>query len=201
MKSMQICVCGWYYPQEFYRSLLHVSDCFDIVVVGNRKGDTLGLPFVVRKNTGLDWGAFSYFLDNLWDNDSSVLFLQDDNEVNEVFFNEVIKIPHDLAFVFRNKKEFRENYSHGRAFFASAKFLRILKQGGGIWYDKDNHGFIASGYSWTETPPKGSQDHNAGIRTFTNKVQEIGTTHPNLSVDKQYYSKNIYLGRRGKIVK
>ena len=63
---LQICVVGWHFRREFTESLRTVADRFDIVVVANRAGDSRGLRTVERENTGLDWGAFSYFLDHEW---------------------------------------------------------------------------------------------------------------------------------------
>lgn len=199
--KFQICVCGWYYYPAFYKSLLEVKDKFSVIIIGNREGEVFGLSFVLRNNIGLDWGAYSYFVDNEWDGQSNVLFMQDDSAVSDSFFEEMSKISFDQAFIFRNQKEFEENYSHGRAFFASRRFLEILKKEGGIWYDQGNKGFIAEGTSWSEKPPEGCRDHNAGIRNFTSKVKQIGEKNPGLSVNGQVYSKKVYLGRRGKISK
>jgi hypothetical protein len=199
--NLQICVCGWYYYPEFYKSLLAIKDKFNVVVIGNKNGDVLGLPFFLRDNAGLDWGAYSFFLDHHWDGKSNTLFIQDDAEAEEEFFDEMSKITLDQAFIFRDKKEFEENYSHGRAFFASGKFLKNLKEDGGIWFDKGNKGFIAKGTSWSEKPPEGCKDHNAGIREFTSKVKKIGENNPDLSVNRQVYSQRIHLGRRGIIKK
>ncbi|MFA5925768.1 MAG: hypothetical protein WC831_02445 [Parcubacteria group bacterium] len=197
--KFQICVCGWYYYPEFYKALLRVKDKFSIIVIGNKEGEVFNLPFVLRNNIGLDWGAYSFFLDNKWDGKSNVLFMQDDSTVSDGFFEEMSKISFDQAFIFRNQKEFEENYSHGRAFFASGKFLKNLNEDGGILFDEGNNGFIAKGTSWSEKPPKGCQDHNAGIRDFTSKVKRIGENNPELSVNKQVYSEKVRLGRRGVI--
>ena len=79
--NLQICVCGWYYYPEFYKYLLAIKDKFNVVVIGNKNGDVLGLPFFLRDNAGLDWGAYSFFLDHHWDGKSNTLFIQDDAEV------------------------------------------------------------------------------------------------------------------------
>lgn len=197
--SVQVCVCGWYFRPGFYTSLRDVPSSFEVVVVANRPGETLGLPTVERGNTGLDWGAFARFLDRSWNGRSDVLFLQDDVEVEPAFWEDVAAIRDDQAFIFRDRAEFEVAYSHGRAHFASARFLEALKEAGGIWYDEGNRGFIAAGPSWSEQPPEGCLDHNAGIRAYTARVQAIGSAHPEMTVDRQVYSTNVHLGQRGVI--
>jgi hypothetical protein len=76
-----------------------------------------------------------------------------------------------------------------------------MRSHGGIWYDNGNRGFIAKGKSWTEKPPEGCGDHNAGIRKFTSQVKEIRVQYPEWSVNKPFYSQNITLGKRGKLDK
>jgi hypothetical protein len=196
---MQVCVCGWHYPRGFYESLRAVAGRFDIVVVANRPGESHGLRTIERENVGLDWGAFSFFLDHVWDAESSVLFLQDDTSVRDGFWDEVQQIPYDQAFIFRDEAEFEEAYSHGRAHFASARFLALVAAGGGIWFDAGNRGFIAAGKSWTGTPPPDCLDHNAGIRAYTELVKRIGSEHPELLVNHRVYSEDVHLGRRGHV--
>jgi hypothetical protein len=193
----QICVCGWHYRRAFYEQLAAVAHRFDIVVVANRAGDTLGLRTVDRENTGLDWGAFSHFVDHAWNGASSVVFLHDDTDVEPPFWDEVEAAPCDQAFIFRNRDDFRVAYSHGRAHLATARFLARVRERGGIWFDRGNRGFIAAGPSWSETPPPGSLDHNAGIRRYTELAQRIGAEHPELQVDRQLFSRHVLLGRRG----
>lgn len=196
---MQICVCGWYYPRPFYERLCAVDGRHDVTVVANRPGDALGLRTIERENLGLDWGAYSFFLEHAWDGAADVLFLQDDTRVSGPFWDEMAAITHDQAFVFRDRAEFEAAYSHGRAHVASARFLALARARGGIWFDRGNCGFIAAGTSWSETRPPGCLDHNAGIRAYTQLVQRIGAEHTALSVDRQVYSEHVWLGRRGTV--
>jgi hypothetical protein len=196
---MQICVCGWYYPCSFYESLRSVSSRFDITVVANRRGDALGLPTLERENVGLDWGAFSHFLEHAWRGNRSVLFLHDDTTVEPRFWDEVEAIPYDQAFIFRDEAEFKRAYSHGRAHVASGRFLALVRDHGGIWFDQGNHGFIAHGSSWSEAPPPGCLDHNAAIRAYTALVEQIGAENRDLVVNRPVYSENISMGRRGRL--
>ncbi len=195
--TMQICVCGWYFHKEFYTVLASVSTIFDIVIVANRPGDTLGLLFILRENTGLEWGAYSYFLDNCWDGVSSVLFMHDDTRTDADFFGRIQQTTFDQAFIFENESGYQQSYSHGRAFYASADFLKLCRSNGGIYYDKGNRGFIAPGYSWSMQPPDGCRDHNYAIREFTKLCKHIAADYPELSVNKQIYDTGISLGIRG----
>jgi len=199
-RATQVCVCGWHYRREFYENLRAAAGRLDIVVVANRPGDSHGLTTIARENVGLDWGAFSFFLDRAWDARSNVLFLQDDTSVRARFWDEVERIAYDQAFIFRDRTEFERTYSHGRAHFAGARFLACVVAKGGIWFDGGNRGFIAAGRSWSEAPPPGSFDHNAGVRAYTELVKRIGAENPDLVVNRQIYSENIRLGRRGRVL-
>ncbi|MGZ4462661.1 MAG: hypothetical protein ACXVZP_07465 [Gaiellaceae bacterium] len=157
---MHICICGWHYRHAFYESLRSVCDRFEITIVAHRPGDTLGLPTITRENRGLDWGAFSCFLDHAWDGEQDLLFLHDDTDVRDRFWDELLTIPHDQAFIFRERAGFEAAYSHGRAHFAGSRFLKLVRMGGGIWYDD---GTAAS------TPPglPGASNRRAAASTTT----------------------------------
>jgi hypothetical protein len=196
--KVKICVCGWYFYQDFYATLNSLRAAFDIVIIANKSGNAPGLPYILRENIGLEWGAYSYFLDNCWDGFSSVLYMHDDIKANADFFLNIQGTTLDQAFIFQNEFEYQQNYSHGRAFYASARFLNLCRLYGGIYYDKGNSGFIAPGYSWSTKPPEGCKDHNYAIREFTELVKRIAEDYPDMSVNKQIYSPNICLGVRGK---
>jgi hypothetical protein len=198
-EQTQVCVCGWYYRPDFYEALRSVSDRVDITVVANRGGDTRGLRTLERENIGLEWGAFCYFLIRAWNAIANVVFLHDDTYVTDRFWGDVERIAYDQAFIFRDVSEYESAYSHGRAHFASARFLALVRASGGIWFDPGNRGFIAAGHSWSEAPPPGCLDHNAGIRAYTELVKRIGVENPTLSVNREVYSESVYLGRRGRV--
>ena len=198
--KMQICVCGWYYFPKFFDKLrLAVKQGYDAVVVRHQIGDTKGIRFVDRENTGLEWGAYSYFLENLWDGSSNVLFTQDDNEVNDdEFWNWCSGIKEDICCVFNNQSEAAYNsYAHGRMLFTSSKFLSAAKERGGFWYDKGNTGFIVQGHYTTKKPPKGCGHHNAGIHHFVQFVARIRREVPELRKRTIICNPNVKLGRRG----
>lgn len=153
---------------------------------------------IVRENVGLEFGAYAYYLNAYWDRRSPVLFMHDDVQVQPTFFDTVAAIPFDQAYVFTNEAHYQQDRAHGRAMYASARFLHHVIQEGGIWYDPGNTGFIAKGPSWSETPPEGCMDHNAGIRAFMSLSTRIGEAS-GMSVNKPFYIENVLLGRRGQI--
>jgi hypothetical protein len=59
--KMQICICGWHYYPDFYKTLSVISERYEIFIIAHKEGDTSGLPCVPRENTGLEWGAYSFF--------------------------------------------------------------------------------------------------------------------------------------------
>jgi len=199
---MQICVCGWWYFPEYYDALLEaVKRGYHTVVVKHRDGETNGLPFVNKDNIGLEWGAYSYYIDEIWDGESDVLFTQDDVKVKDAsFFDWASKITEDVCSIFHNNADARYNgEAHGRMIFMSSRFLLGAQKLGGFWYDKGNHGFIAKGNYRSETPPPGSSHHNAGIHNFLKLVPRVRKESPEIKRRTFLCSPKIVLGRRGKL--
>ena len=117
-----------------------------------------------------------------------MFFTHDDTVVGGKVFDEIAKIRHDCAYVFRDEAEERSNGGkHGRAIFCSARFLKlilnyecnchqakdredrhhhegaILKGTGphkGFWYDPENKGFVSG------RPDYGRRHYNEGIYHF-----------------------------------
>ena len=199
---MQICVCGWYYYPSFYETLVKLRGIGGpaAVVIRHQPGDTQGLLCIDRENVGLEWGAYSYYLDKVWDGHSDVLFTQDDIEVFDLsFFGWAATIQEDICFIFNNEGESRYNgTAHGRMFFASSRFLVAATTLGGFWYDKGNHGFIAKGNYRTEKPPPGCSHHNAGIHRFTSFVPKIRKYNTEIKKRAYLCDPRVKLGRRGK---
>lgn len=199
---MVICVCGWWYYANYYETLVKLRDSGGpaAVVIRHKPGDTKGLLCIDRENTGLEWGAYSYYLDKVWDGKNDVLFTQDDVEVKDLkFFGWAATITEDICFIFNNDGEARYNgTAHGRMFFASSRFLTTAKKLGGFWYDKGNTGFIAKGNYRTEKPPPGCSHHNAGIHAFTNFVPKIRKYNPEIRKRTYLCDSRVKLGRRGK---
>lgn len=197
---LQICVCGWYFYPSLYQTLRKLPVNYDPLVIAHRHGNTHGIRTVVRANVGLEFGAYAYFLQHWWDTRSNVLFLHDDVVLPIAFFQRVHTIPADQAYIFRHAAEYEQNLGHGRAIYATSRFLTYVQAKGGLWYDVANTGFVAQGPSWSEQPPPGCQDHNAGIRAFMALSKRIGD-ETGLIVNQPFYIPSAALGRRGHFVK
>lgn len=190
---MHICVVGWYFYKEFLDALIEVKARYDIMFVSHRKGE---VPFDNRliPNVGLEWGCYSYYLDNFWDGEGDVLFTHDDVKVfDPTVFDEIASIPYDFSMIFRDKREGLLNlWYHGRAFFAKAKFLDFLKAHGGIWYDKDNHGFNS-----VEDLSKNKWLNN-GTTRMMQQIEWIRNQGTSLKIAPSFIERYLY-GFRGKI--
>lgn len=202
---MNICVCGWYYYPGFYKQLTKAKDLYPVYVVCNKESKRVnGLPHTIRENTGLDWGAYNYYLENVWDHKSPVLFMQDDVKVDSItVFIQIEGLQkdksRDVVFLFNNGMEATYNSNaHGRAFYCSPRFLTAILEDGNFRYDENNCGFIANGSYTSERPPKGCRHHNYGIHSFLSQIARINRR-------KKYNPRSIYLfsgltlGRRGKV--
>lgn len=150
---MNICVVGWYYRPEFYEALLAHRE-FRVEVVAHRTPpDYLtfeDVHWLYHENVGLEWGAYDYYLRGMWDQKSPVLFMHDDAVVAYGFFQRVEQEakPFDLAFVFRDGDEERDNCGvHGRCVYMSQRLLTRFRPIG-FNYDNENHGdLIGPGYN------------------------------------------------------
>ena len=138
---MKICVVGWYYYPEFYRQLEQVHEKYPVTIIAHRKNEISDLPTIERENIGLEWGAYNYYLMNVWDG-GDVLFTHDDTLVSNLkAFDKIAGIGEDIAFIHRYKEEAEANIVvHGRSFFTSDRFLSFCKSHGGFWYDQENLG-------------------------------------------------------------
>lgn len=203
MGMMNICVCGWYFRKSFMTALKQVSHRFPVAIVAHRMPPkhALDLAWVLKENVGLEWGAYNYFLMNLWDGQSSVLFIHDDTEVMDTrVFSRIAMIEADQAFIFNNGREAAYNSGgHGRAVFCSSKFLNVVKDSGGFWYDEGNKGFIAEGGYRTEKPPEGCMHHNAAMHRLMRDFAKWRKIDLGLEVRRQILMPDLFLGRRGKI--
>lgn len=188
---MNICVCGWYldHYDEFYLCLHRVKH--NVHIVSNRQDEYLkmiDLPYTVRENTGLEWGAYNHYLTNVWQG-GDVLFCHDDIEIlpmvvnNEIkepefIFDQIAKLDVDQAYIFRNMQEDAENRSqHGRMIFCSEKFLKKAK---GFYFDESNDG--------------DSENYNAGINAFHEQARKIGG-----KVHQRAYVPSFIFGKRGQL--
>jgi len=161
---MQICVAGWDFNKSLYASLSRNQ--LDTHAVLHKKGDTQGVPFCLIPNEGLEWGIYDYFLKNLWDKKSPVLFMQDDiSIVEDSFFTEMLSLTDDFTFIHDSISKCisseRLFSGTGQCFKASSKFLTYLwKNHRGFWYDSKNTGQFDGG-------------EHAGIGVFLQRLKDI----------------------------
>lgn len=130
---MNICVCGWYFRNEFYVALANAGD-YNITIICNREPpiDTLpDLNFITRPNVGLEFGAYQYYLTHFWEK-GDTLFIHDDIDIiGDGFWNRVEQLRLDQAFLFQTEFQGKCNQNfHGRAFFCSQRFLTVMRDYG-----------------------------------------------------------------------
>lgn len=191
---MKICVCGWYFDDNVYSSLWRLHQKYPVFIIAHKEHDSLkdyDLPYEVVENKGMEWGAYSHYVKNVWDGDS-VLFMHDDIRIKpividyaispgELVFNRLAEIEHDQAYVFQNRREDILNYGqHGRMLFLSERLLTMLKPYG-LPYDDKNELYCNYGT-------------NAAYAAFT----EIQARRPGWSLLKKVYAPNLDFGYRGK---
>ena len=155
---MKICVCGYYYKPEFFKMMNHIKDKYDIHVVANKtwvNGEVpASIPVTKRENRGLEWGAYDFYLKNIWDGESDVLFSHDDVRYRPVIknyemidpikvFSTIEKLDYDQVYFFHSLRHAEKNYYiHGRSFKCSGRFLKELYDAGGFPYDENNENHI-----------------------------------------------------------
>jgi hypothetical protein len=179
---MKICVCGWYFNKVFYDTLEEVHPKYPVHIVAHKKLNGIGraFPFTEIPNVGLEWGAYDYYLKNIWDGVSNVLFTHDDTHVSDIdSFANIAGSDLDCGFVFRSVKEVESNAgTHGRAVFMSAKFLEFCKnficlckfskdKHSGFWYDGSNFGYLGN------KARSNGLSCNAGIQHFSGMLEWI----------------------------
>jgi len=108
---MNICVCGWYYFPNLYSTLAKIKEKYPTHIVCHRASPIInGLPHSHRNNVGLDWGAYNYYLEKIWNKKSPVLFMQDDVAISSSsVFDQIALLKNDkqidVAFLFNNGLE------------------------------------------------------------------------------------------------
>jgi hypothetical protein len=203
---MEICVCGWYYFPEFMHDLEILHGRYPVTVVAHRQPPCpMELPIVFRKNIGLEWGAFSYYVEQVWDKSADVLFMQDDMRISGPavpVINRVHRVcaDEDVVFIFSSGAEnARNSGGHGRCVYMSSRFLTAVSKIGGLWYDKGNNGWIASGHYTAEKPPEGCGHHNAGIHHFMKDIAKARGVDQAIKVRTTRTIPEIRMGRRGRL--
>jgi hypothetical protein len=162
---------GWYFTPELYDILEEVNELYPVFIVANRYNDLLKrFNHHVRENTGLDWGAYSYYLKNVWDHESPVLFQHDDVRVSDAgVYDELANLKKDFCYIFRDREELEVNRGvHGRGFYCSKECLRlVLAKYGGWWYDPDNRG------NTLRSHPEQGMHYNAGVCKFVEVMTQV----------------------------
>ena len=225
---MKICVAGWYFEPMFYMALSMVRDKYESFIVAHKPIPDYfirywGLKGLEIPNIGLEFGCYDWYLKVRWDGKSNVLFTHDDTLVRDVeVFDEIAKIPHDCAYIFRDyAEEMANGGKHGRAIFMSARFLKFTKnyecnchqakgfidehhhkgqwlegtgKHKGFWYDPQNRGHVAG------KPPLGVRHYNESIYHFheyLGKIRDGKCGNSPMDAVNRVYFPNYECGRRG----
>jgi hypothetical protein len=150
---MQICVSGWYFERDLFE-VFKVNKQFDISVVtyynranGNIKRDYDEIPVpemissYVKESgvkhykipvAGLEFGGYDYFIKNIWDQQSPVLFMHDDiviynPNVFDIIKEKLAKWEYDQTFIFRDEvEEISQGRIHGRGIYCSKRFIDFM---------------------------------------------------------------------------
>jgi len=205
---MKICVCGWYYMDSIYRDFEEVNKTYPVFVVAHKEDEKLaGFDHYVRENTGLEWGAYDWYLKNEWDGESDVLFMHDDVRMRPTFCEydtvpviQVFKAVENLAkeydqvYIFRSMQEKKENFGlHGRALLCSARFLQyLLDNEDGIWNDVDN-----TGHTMGPTPDW-CKHYNEADYKFRDTLTKIDALETGMSLNNIVLISPFDCARRGK---
>jgi hypothetical protein len=189
-ENLNICIVGWFWNEDFLNLVSRVQHKYPAVVIAHREPIfPPPIPYIMRENVGLEFGAYNYYLEEIWDGKSNVLFTHDDTRITkagarkERIFLRIAAIKHDCAYLFRDLCEDEANGGkHGRAIFCSSRFLKYLKNNGSIWYDKENFGYSGA--------------INVGVHTFHSNLGKI-RRKTKLDVVNRVYFPDYECGRRG----
>ena len=148
---MKICVSGWYFERDLFE-VFKLNNHFEICVVtyynranGSIKKDYDKMPVPQMIETyvkesgvkhykipvaGLEFGGYDYYLKNIWDHKSPVLFMHDDIVIYkpDVFDRmQQMLSSYDQAFIFRDEvEEIANGRIHGRGIYCSQRFLQYM---------------------------------------------------------------------------
>jgi len=141
--SNKICVAGWHFFDKVYKKI--EASGSDIHVVAHRYREVLDrrdIEYSITKNVGLEFGVYDWYLKNIWDGNSNVVFMHDDIIIDKKFdFKDFFKLCEGLDYViFRNSSKVSGG---GRCIYLSSNLLSLLvKEFKGIWYDPNDRGYI-----------------------------------------------------------
>ena len=142
-ENNKICIVGWHFSPKIYKYFKDnfLSSSYIVAHRYNKVLDELKLNYSVIKNIGLEFGAYDYYIKNIWDKKSDVLFMHDDVSIKNKFkFKDMLLLCNNLDHAsFRNNSI---SSGGGRCLFLSKKLINLfLKKFGGIWFDKNDRGY------------------------------------------------------------
>mgnify|MGYP003982103799 CR=1 FL=1 len=76
MKNNDICIVGWYFWDKFYKKIS--SSKSSLHVVAHRYRETIenyNISYSVKKNIGLEYGAYDWYIKNKWNGKNNILFI------------------------------------------------------------------------------------------------------------------------------
>lgn len=197
MGEVQICCSGWHFFDDIFEQIEESE--LDIHIVAHRGNEWLEkekIKSTVIDNVGLEFGSYNYYLNNIWDKESDVIFMHDD-----------IKIQHFDQFIAKNYSKFKKRkIDHGSVI--PAKIVRpgaqfcylskrvidtILEDYGGIWFDEENIGYT----DWKSQPSHWHHRRvNDGAIKFRTMIEDIGKKY-DLKVFKNVIDDKLILYSRG----
>jgi len=169
---MKICIVGWYFYRELYDTLQEIQKEFPVFIVAHKYDPLLkelDMPYQVIENRGLEFGAYDWYLQNIWES-GAVLFQHDDIKVKDInAYNQIKELNKDQVYIFGDEYTVKRNRGlHGRAFYCSPALLKLIKEDGGIWFDYGNKGNV---FNLKPGPDEG-MDFNSGICRFRDQMIE-----------------------------
>ncbi len=155
------------------------------------------LKYTIIENIGLEYGAYDWYIKNIWDSKSDVFFMHDDIYIGK--FNN---------FIFSNYKKMKKRkIAHGvfgrergtgeKFFYMFSILIKIIKEKhNGIWYDKEN-----LGYNKERLQPKywKPRRYNDGGPMFKKMIKKVKKEY-NIKVFYRVNDKRLITYNKGKIV-
>lgn len=174
-----------------------VNETYPVFIVAHQDNPILedfGLPYHIRENRGLEFGAYNWYLQNKWQS-GPVLFQHDDAKVNGLEpYHRINELLDDQTYIFGSEYEYKRNRGlHGRAFKCSNRLLSAIKGNGGIWYDHKNPGNV---FNLHPDPAIDGLDFNAGICRFRDDMNTY--KNKGFNVAKYIILPSFQNGERGK---
>jgi hypothetical protein len=201
---MNICVCGWYFFEGFYSELWKANKKHPVWIVAHKDDHMIticDLSVAIVPNVGLEFGAYDYYLNNIWEG-GDTLYTHDDIAIlpqikdyelrsREKIWDDIAATEHDQAYIFQDREDDVFNAGkHGRMIFMSHKLQEWFKEREGFWYDRQNTGYTGDE---GETCPPGVDEYNTTITVFH---EQLG--HTDMDVKHKIYFPSLAMARRGK---